>query len=190
MAFDSRIDTSDHIRKVAVLLHVVAKELMDRADGHDASKLIEPEVSGFNQSQKDWRVSPMALMSIGQGLRLISRSLSITTKGIVTILSSMLMGWHDMTLVDLIEMIVDWEASARRNPRGRAIDVIDMQQKRFNLDDQLTAVIKNTLTWISMRIGRFLDNTRPLICVYIPPILGHTGSKWGYTGSQWDIRYE
>jgi nitrous oxidase accessory protein NosD len=52
----------------------------------------------------------------------------------------------DMTLIDLIEMVVDWESAALRLVEdSHAIDVIDMQQKRFNLDDQLTVVIKNTL---------------------------------------------
>lgn len=38
-----------HIRLVGTLLHKVAKELLDRADKHDQSKLEHPEVDGFTK---------------------------------------------------------------------------------------------------------------------------------------------
>ena len=42
-------DTSEHIRKVCYYIHMVAKELLDRADAHDQTKLASPEVEAFTE---------------------------------------------------------------------------------------------------------------------------------------------
>jgi Family of unknown function (DUF5662) len=42
-------DTSRHIRTVQKLLHLFVKELLDRADEHDQSKLRTPEVQLFTE---------------------------------------------------------------------------------------------------------------------------------------------
>lgn len=42
-------DTSKHIRTVAKVIHLFVKELLDRADRHDQSKLASPEVELFTE---------------------------------------------------------------------------------------------------------------------------------------------
>ena len=43
MTYDSRTETYEHIGLVRRNPMVMVKELLDRADGHDASKLVDPE---------------------------------------------------------------------------------------------------------------------------------------------------
>jgi len=42
-------ETSKHIRLVGKILHLMVKHLLDRADGHDLSKLDRPEVELFTK---------------------------------------------------------------------------------------------------------------------------------------------
>jgi hypothetical protein len=42
-------DTSQHIRTVQKFIHLFVKNMLDRADAHDQSKLAPPEVAGFTE---------------------------------------------------------------------------------------------------------------------------------------------
>lgn len=48
MSYDSRPDTYEHIGKVRGYLGDAIKILLDRADRHDASKLVAPEREAFD----------------------------------------------------------------------------------------------------------------------------------------------
>src|SRR3954469_18732600 len=49
MHYDSRPDTYAHIAEVRSRLLDVARDIIRRADEHDVSKLVEPEVSVFDE---------------------------------------------------------------------------------------------------------------------------------------------
>ncbi len=46
--YDSRPDTLKHIREVRGLLRQVVRDLRERGNAHDASKLVSPEVEAFD----------------------------------------------------------------------------------------------------------------------------------------------
>lgn len=50
MNFDSRPETHKHIHQVRTLMTKVIVNLMDRADVHDQSKLVSPEVEAFDEN--------------------------------------------------------------------------------------------------------------------------------------------
>lgn len=49
MSYDSRPDTWSHISRVRELLGNVARDVIQRADEHDRSKLVEPELAVFDE---------------------------------------------------------------------------------------------------------------------------------------------
>ena len=48
-AYDSTADTNKHRDFVRMLMYSVAKDIMDRADHHDDSKLLPPEKELFDE---------------------------------------------------------------------------------------------------------------------------------------------
>ena len=62
-------------------------------------------------------------------------------------------GINDMTLIDVIEMLADWRAAARRSPDKKLIDTLEYAKKKYKIDEQLFKVIQNTLIqlkWITL----------------------------------------
>jgi hypothetical protein len=75
-AYDSRPDTLDHIVEVRQLLAAVIVDLKIRAEHHDESKLVEPELAVFNEFTPKLRDSTYGseeyksfLLGMGEGLK-------------------------------------------------------------------------------------------------------------------------
>jgi len=54
-------------------------------------------------------------------------------------------GVNDMTLLDVIEMFIDWKAACLKHNDGNLRKSIDINAKRFSIDSQLTQIFKNTV---------------------------------------------
>ena len=54
-------------------------------------------------------------------------------------------GIDDMTLLDLVEMLVDWKAATVRNKNGNIRKSVEHNSKRFNMSPQLTKIFENTV---------------------------------------------
>lgn len=52
----------------------------------------------------------------------------------------------DMTLIDLLEMFVDWKASSERHANGDIFKSIEANSRRFAMGDQLRRIFENTAT--------------------------------------------
>lgn len=138
-------DTREHIALVAKLLHGIAKELLDRADVHDQSKLESPEVELFTE----W-TPKLATSTYGspeyEGFRKAmgpallhhyakNRHHPEHFKG----------GVNDMSLVDVIEMFCDWKAATMRHNDGNIRKSIAHNADRFGLSPQLVRVLENSV---------------------------------------------
>lgn len=135
--------TTKHIRLVQRLLHSVVKDLLDRADRHDLSKLERPEVDGFAKAK------PLAGMTYG------SAEFDEQKKSLQVALDHHYArnshhpehfknGVNDMTLLDVLEMFVDWKASSLRHNDGNIRKSIEINANRFGLSPQLMRVLENT----------------------------------------------
>lgn len=49
-----------------------------------------------------------------------------------------------MTLLDLIEMLVDWKASSERHNNGNILKSIEINGNRFGMSPQLIEIFENT----------------------------------------------
>ena len=59
-------------------------------------------------------------------------------------------GVNDMTLVDLIEMLVDWKASTERTKSGDLGRSLEINKDRFGISDQLSQILVNTAKHFGM----------------------------------------
>lgn len=54
-------------------------------------------------------------------------------------------GILDMNLLDLVEMFCDWQAAAQGELGGNVLKSIEINQKRFDLDEVLSQILKNSI---------------------------------------------
>ncbi|VVB79009.1 Uncharacterised protein [uncultured archaeon] len=143
--YDSRHETKKHIARVEELLIAAAEELVRRTEGHDSSKLEDPEKSYFD------RLTPL-LAGVTYG--------SPEYKGFLEEMKPALQhhygnnshhpehfenGVDGMDLFDLFEMFFDWKAASERHNNGSISKSIDYNAGRFNLSPQMVSIMKNTV---------------------------------------------
>jgi hypothetical protein len=142
--YDSRPDTYAHIGEVRSRLLAVAHDLIDRADRHDASKLVEPEVSVFDEYTPKLKDSTYGsdeyksfLEGMGEGLRHHYAANDHHPEH------------HDqgiggMDLAQLTEMLCDWKAATLRHADGDLERSIDQNADRFGYGDEVKRLLLNT----------------------------------------------
>jgi hypothetical protein len=142
---DSRQDTLDHIGKVGLRIGEVIANLRTRAHVHDASKLVEPEKSGF-----DVLTSKLSTLIYGS-----DEYRAALAEGKPTIDHHYAANDHHpehyengiagMTLPAFVEMFCDWRAAADRTKQGSILASLEHNRVRFGIDDQLYSILVNTV---------------------------------------------
>jgi hypothetical protein len=143
-AYDSRPATRDHIARVRALLAAAIENLAIRADEHDASKLVDPELAIFDEYTTKLQYSTYGsaeyeefLAAMGEGLRHHYEHNSHHPEHYAD-------GIAGMSLLDLIEMLCDWKAATERHEDGDLALSIAHNQQRFGYSDELHAILRNT----------------------------------------------
>ena len=142
--YDSKSDTLEHIRKVSQNLNNFSKDLLERANVHDESKLHSPEKELFDE------FTPKLA-----GLTYGSEEYTANLKGLQVALDHHYAnnshhpqfhpnGVSDMTLMDVVEMFCDWKAAVERTKDGNFDKSLEINEKRFNIAPQLIQIFKNT----------------------------------------------
>lgn len=142
---DSTQDTEDHMLKVQARMGVVLYELQIRADQHDASKLEEPEKSGYDRLVVDlkdvvygtdeYRAALVAAKPV------IDHHYQVNTHHPEHYEN----GIAGMSLLDLVEMVCDWKAASERTKQGSIAQSLAHNCQRFQIDDQLASILENTV---------------------------------------------
>lgn len=142
---DSTQDTLDHIGKVQARIAEIVSALRRRGYEHDASKLEEPEKAGFD-------VLTFKLATLVYGSDEYRAALEEDKP---TIDHHYAVNSHHpehypngiagMSLLDVIEMLCDWKAASERTKQGSIAQSLDHNRTRFQIDDQLAAIIENTV---------------------------------------------
>jgi hypothetical protein len=150
--YDSTADTLRHTLRVAELMSQLTHELLERSLRHDLSKTVPPELDTYNEFVPRLRATrygtseQQALVAaMGEGLRHHFAHNRHHPEHFTN-------GVNDMTLIDLLEMFVDWRAAAERNPRdddfGRGLE---LNLRRYAIAPQLGDILTNTarqLGWL------------------------------------------
>lgn len=141
----SQIETLKHIRRVQQLLSMASWRLMHRAMAHDASKLESPEAEAFE------RLTPL-LKGTTYG--------SPEYKSLLGELGPALQHHYEynshhpehykdgilgMSLLDVLEMLLDWRAATERHADGDIRKSVELNQGRFGYTDELKRILLNTI---------------------------------------------
>lgn len=152
-------ETLAHIRRVGENLSEVATELVERAVRHDRSKFSDeewptiaaetPRLKTLAYGSAEYRNAVNTLAATGHYLH-NSHHPEHYDRGVA-----------GMTLIDLMEMLADWEAASRRTSDGDLAESLRINRDRFKIDDQLYAVLVNTaksLWWVDPTDDNESDN--------------------------------
>ena len=161
--YDSTADTLKHAIRVGVLMGQPITELIDRSVRHDHSKTKDPELAVFNEFTPKLQTSTygseeymgfLSEMKVGLDHHYAHNPHhpEFNSNGI-----------NGMTLVDLIEMLVDWRAATERHADGSLVRSLGIQKERFGISDQL-----NEILWNTARHFRWLDG-QPCGAVHTHP---------------------
>lgn len=137
-------ETISHIVEVRNCLNIIIKELINRGESHDKSKLEQPELEffvkftdklkGLTYGSDEYK---QCLLDLGPALKhhyLLNRHHPEFHGSI-----------SDMNLVDLIEMFCDWKAATKRHANGDICKSIEINKGRFGIGDQLSSIFNNTV---------------------------------------------
>jgi hypothetical protein len=151
-AYDSRVDTHEHIGQVRGLVLGVAADLTTRAHVHDASKLTEPELSVFNEFTPKLRDSTYGsdeykrfLDGMGEGLRHHYAANDHHPEHFVAESPDEHDGIAAMSLVQLTEMLCDWIAATRRHADGDIHRSIEQNAERFGYGEEIKRLLHQSV---------------------------------------------
>jgi hypothetical protein len=137
--------TYEHIHAVHGLLVEVMLQLSNRILTHDKSKLLPPEVSTFVEFTSKLKGSTYGSPEYKQFLAEMKPALDHHYANNRHHPEHFTGGIDDMTLIDLIEMLVDWLAATRRHDDGDIYKPIKLNTERFNMSPQLVKILTNTV---------------------------------------------
>lgn len=146
--FDSRPATYEHIREVQHLLNCCITELLMRAEGHDATKLVEPELSAYDEFTPRLAASTYGSKEYKGFLEEMKPILDHHYAASRHHPEHHEHGIADMNLVDLLEMLCDWVAAAKRHKNGDVYESLEINAKRFGYGPELKQALFNTLEFL------------------------------------------
>ncbi|GAK51351.1 hypothetical protein U14_02594 [Candidatus Moduliflexus flocculans] len=151
----TNFETLRHIMLVRNLLDNIIVELLKRAEGHDQSKLEEPELSTFAEYTSKLAQCTFGSDEYTQFIAEMKPALDHHYaanrhhpehfRDEVDAASGQ-SPVDRMNLVDLIEMLCDWKASTMRHRDGDIMKSIAVSRERFLLSDQVVNILKNTVS--------------------------------------------
>lgn len=152
--YDSELDTLKHIEKVRHFLEVVREELYWRGMYHDRSKLSAEEKPIFDEFTPRLKESIYGGEEYKGFLKEMKAALdhhyrknrhhpehfypAVAHMNAINEISC-------MNLIDIIEMFCDWKAATIRHDTGDLRKSISINQKRFGISDELTAIFLNSV---------------------------------------------
>jgi hypothetical protein len=141
--YDSTEDTKDHIDLVRRHLRRVRDELARRSDVHDASKLVEPEKSGFDiirpRLDHDDIESDEYRATLREFDAVLRHHYDVNRHHPEHFAD----GIAGMSLWDVVEMLCDWAAASQRKPGGTVN--IAWAVERFGIEPQLASILRNSV---------------------------------------------
>lgn len=138
-------DIEKHIRNVQYLLEKVKHALVTRQKTHDASKLTSAELPVYAECAPRLKELSFGSAEYKHVLSVMKPALDHHYAFNRHHPEHFKDGVCGMTLIDLVEMICDWKASAVRD--GQDVqDSITFCARRFGLTPQLALILRNTVT--------------------------------------------
>ena len=148
--FDSKPETLEHKARVEYYIQQITTELDLRGKLHDESKLYEPEksildkmslnLSKVKYGSKEYeaqREKPEFQKYLNHHYKNNRHHIEYHKKGV-----------EDMNLIDLIEMLADWQASTERTMNGDLKKSIKYNQEKHGYPDIIQQILLNTVEYL------------------------------------------
>lgn len=142
--YNANLSTHYHIMRVAEYIFQMIGYLQKRILEHDDSKLGMMESSIFAEYTKKLAGSTYGSDEYKQFLEEMSSALKHHYQRNRHHPEHFHDGISGMTLIDLIEMLCDWKAAPERHDDGDIFKSIEINRKRFEIDEQLNKILLNT----------------------------------------------
>lgn len=136
--------TMRHIEKVRNYINLAISNLIKRAEKHDQSKLESPEVELFTEFTPKLASCTYGSEEYNQFKKEMSVALEHHYANNRHHPEHYKNGINDMTLMDLIEMLLDWKAASERHNNGNILKSIEINGSRFEMSPQLIRIFENT----------------------------------------------
>jgi hypothetical protein len=146
---DERFKTIRHIEAVRNHLNTCVRELLNRAEQHDQSKLQNPEREMFDEYTPLLRASTYGSDEYKGFLKGMDKALAHHYANNRHHPEHFENGIQGMNLLDLIEMLCDWKSSTMRHADGDVYKSIEINQKRFGYSDETANFLRNTVDWLN-----------------------------------------
>ncbi len=140
----ANFDTCQHIQQVQRMLNKVIRDLLDRSEKHDQSKLASPEVEMFTEYTPKLAASTYGSEEYNGFRKAMGPALDHHYAKNRHHPEHFADGVNDMNLLDLIEMFCDWKAATMRHHDGNLRKSIEINADRFGLSPQLVRLLENT----------------------------------------------
>lgn len=137
-------DTFRHIERVRNLLNKVIAELLKRGERHDQSKLESPEVELFTEFTPKLASSTYGSEEYEGFRKAMGPALEHHYANNSHHPEHWKNGIDDMSLLDIVEMLVDWKAASERHNNGNIRKSITINADRFKMSPQLVKILENT----------------------------------------------
>ena len=137
--------TMRHIERVRNLLNTCIRDLMDRQEKHDQSKLESPEVELFTEYTPKLKETTFGSEEYNQYKKEMSVALDHHYANNRHHPEHHKNGIDDMNLLDLVEMLADWKAASERHNDGNLKKSIEINGKRFEMSPQLIRIFENSI---------------------------------------------
>lgn len=156
--YDSRPETEAHIRRVRFFMFRGIDNLRERYKNHDASKLIEPELTPFNIATPKLASLEYGSEEYKQSLKDLGPALNHHFEHNDHHPEHYENGVRGMSLMALLEMLCDWRAASER-VKQRTDDPekvktfesgLKFNQERFGYSDELAEILLNTARELDM----------------------------------------
>lgn len=138
------VQTREHIDLIRLFLREMAVELLKRGETHDRSKLDRAEVDTFTLYTHRLKGMTYNSDEYKQCLAEMAPALKHHYGHNRHHPEHYEKGLEGMTLIDLLEMFIDWKASVRRHADGDLARSIQVNRERFGMSDQLVTIFENT----------------------------------------------
>lgn len=138
-------DTQEHINQVRLFMYEVISRLDDRATEHDKSKMEEPELSIFTEYTPKLKNTTFGSDEYKENLKGMQSGLEHHYQQNKHHPEHWKNGINDMSLLDIVEMLVDWKAATQRHDVGDMLQSLKINKERFGISDQLYKVLYNTV---------------------------------------------
>ena len=139
--YDSTQDTLAHIRRVQELLSEAINNFCKRMIAHDISKTQEPEKPIFDEMTSKLKSSTYGSPEYNGFLKHMKVALDHHYANNSHHPEHYENGIKDMSLFDIMEMLIDWKAATERHADGDLRKSIEINQERFGYGDELKSIL-------------------------------------------------